>query len=216
MIATNSWWLTAEMYHEIIECLVTALEAKDAYTKGHSTRMADLAYQLGQLVGLQGDVLEDLHMAAHLHDIGKIGTPDRILNKNGPLLPEEQLIIRQHPEVGQQILEQSPHLVGLAKIVRHHHERCDGQGYPDGLRGEDIPLSSRIIAICDAIDAMSATRPYREALETGECLQQMHNNSGKQFDPNLVRLMEENGFSIFGTQLGYIFFSDYYRQVRVN
>jgi putative nucleotidyltransferase with HDIG domain len=198
MVPMNSWWLASEIYHEIIKCLVTALEAKDFYTKGHSTRVADLAYQLGQLAGLRGDSLEDLHLAAHLHDIGKIGTPDHILNKNGPLTPEEQVIIMQHPVVGQQILEQSQHLFGLAKIVRHHHERWDGRGYPDGLRGEAIPLSSRIIAICDAIDAMSSARPYREALGTRECLQQLQNNSDKQFDPNLVRLMMETGFSIFG------------------
>jgi response regulator RpfG family c-di-GMP phosphodiesterase len=91
----NSWWLEAELYHEIIECLVTALEAKDTYTKGHSTRVADLAYQLGELAGLQGEALEDLHLAAHLHDIGKIRTPDDILNKKGPLTPDEILIIRQ-------------------------------------------------------------------------------------------------------------------------
>jgi putative nucleotidyltransferase with HDIG domain len=200
MVTGNSWWLATEIYHEIIECLVTALEAKDPYTKGHSTRVADLAYQLGQLAGFQGDSLEDLHLAAHLHDIGKIGTPDRILNKNGPLTPDEQMTIKQHAVVGQQILEQSPHLLGLAKIVRHHHERWDGQGYPDELRGEAIPLSSRIIAICDAIDAMSSARPYREALGNGEILQQLQFNSGKQFDPNLVRLMAETGFSVFGVQ----------------
>jgi HD-GYP domain-containing protein (c-di-GMP phosphodiesterase class II) len=202
MLTANSWWLTADLYHEIIECLVTALEAKDAYTKGHSTRVADLAYRLGQLVGLQGDALEDLHLAAHLHDIGKIGIPDRILNKSGPLLPEEQLIIRQHPVIGQQILEQSPHLLGLAKIVRHHHERWDGQGYPDGLRGAAIPFGSRVIAICDTIDAMGSARPYRKALDPGECVRQLLINSGKQFDPDLIHLMIANGFAVCGSIQG--------------
>jgi putative nucleotidyltransferase with HDIG domain len=198
MLTQNSWWLTAELYHEIIECLVTALEAKDTYTKGHSTRVADLALQLGELAGLQGDALEDLHLAAHLHDIGKIGTPDRILNKNGPLASAEQLIVRRHPVVGSQILERSRQLLGLAKIVKHHHERWDGQGYPDGLWGEAIPLASRIIAICDAIDAMTSARPYRQALERNECVRQLLEYSGKQFDPNLINLMVVNQFSVFG------------------
>jgi HD-GYP domain-containing protein (c-di-GMP phosphodiesterase class II) len=196
----NSWWLSAEIYHEIIECLVTALEAKDAYTKGHSSRVADLSYQLGELAGVRGDDLEDLHMAAHLHDIGKIGIPDRILNKNGPLLPEEVSVLRQHPAIGCQILSQSRHLLDLAKIVRHHHERWDGRGYPDGLRGAEIPLSSRIIAVCDAIDAMASVRPYRSALGREQCLRELQNNSGKQFDPHLLHLMAEAGFSVFGAE----------------
>ncbi|MGD9155403.1 MAG: HD-GYP domain-containing protein [Bacillota bacterium] len=194
MMTTNSWWLATELYHEIIECLVAALEAKDVYTKGHSTRVADLAYQLGQLAGLHGNALEDLHLAAHLHDIGKIGTPDRILNKKGPLLPDEFLIIKRHPVMGQQILAQSRQLLGIGKIVRHHHERWDGKGYPDGLQGAAIPFSSRIIAICDAIDAMTSARSYRAALSPDECIRELLTNRGKQFDPDLINLMVEHGY----------------------
>jgi HD-GYP domain-containing protein (c-di-GMP phosphodiesterase class II) len=193
----NSWWLAAEIYHEIIECLVTALEAKDAYTKGHSTRVADLAYRLGELAGLQGDALEDLHLAAHLHDIGKIGTPDQILNKKTPLLSDEELILRQHPVIGYQILARSSHLIGLATIVRHHHERWDGSGYPDGLRGTEIPFGSRIITVCDAIDAMTSARPYRPALSAACCLQELESNRGRQFDPNIMQLMAETKFSVY-------------------
>jgi HD-GYP domain-containing protein (c-di-GMP phosphodiesterase class II) len=193
----NTWWLMAEIYHEIIECLVTALEAKDPYTKGHSTRVADMAYKLGQIAGMQGEALEDLHLAAHLHDIGKIGIPDQILNKTGPLLAEEMTILRRHPTIGYQILARSSHLKALAIIVLHHHERWDGKGYPDGLVSEDIPLSSRIIGICDAIDAMTSARPYRKALSAAECRRELWINRGLQFDPNLLELMEKTDFSVF-------------------
>ncbi len=193
----NTWWLMAEVYHEIIECLVTALEAKDPYTRGHSTRVADMAYKLGEIAGLKGEALEDLHLAAHLHDIGKIGIPDRVLNKAGPLMPEELAILRQHPTIGYQILTRSSQLKGLAKIVLHHHERWDGNGYPDGIKGEEIPISSRIIAVCDAVDAMTSERPYRKALSVKECRHQLQINRDLQFDPQLIRIMEENQFSIF-------------------
>jgi HD-GYP domain len=192
----NTWWLMAELYHEIIECLVTALEAKDPYTKGHSTRVADMAYKLGEIAGIKGEALEDLHLAAHLHDIGKIGIPDRILNKTGPLLPEEMAILRQHPTIGYQILARSSQLKVLAEIVLHHHERWDGKGYPDGLRSENIPLSSRIIAVCDAIDAMTSARPYRKALSIVECRLELQANQGLQFDPHLIQLMAESQFSV--------------------
>ena len=188
---------TAEIYHEMIECLTTALEAKDPYTKGHSTRVADMAYQLGKLVGLQGDALEDLHFAAHLHDIGKIGIPDRVLHKIGPLSTEELTIIQEHPIIGYQILARFSRLKYMATIVLHHHERWDGRGYPAGLRGEEIPLSSRIIAVCDAIDAMTSVRPYREPLTLAECLFELRLNQGKQFDPELLKLMEKNNFLAF-------------------
>jgi HD-GYP domain-containing protein (c-di-GMP phosphodiesterase class II) len=194
----NTWWLMAEIYHEIIECLITALEAKDPYTKGHSTRVANMAYKLGEVAGMQGEALEDLHLAAHLHDIGKIGIPDQILNKSGPLSSEEIRILRQHPTIGYQILSRSSQLKVLAEIVLHHHERWDGKGYPDGLRGEKIPFSSRIIAICDAIDAMTSARPYRNALSTAECRRELQINRGLQFDPNLLDLMEKSDFSIAG------------------
>jgi HD-GYP domain-containing protein (c-di-GMP phosphodiesterase class II) len=193
----NTWWLMAEIYHEIIECLVTALEAKDPYTKGHSTRVADMSYKLGEIAGLKGEVLEDLHLAAHLHDIGKIGIPDRILNKAGPLMPEEVAILRQHPTIGYQILARSSHLESLAEIVLHHHEHWDGTGYPDGMKGKEIPLSSRIIAICDAIDAMTSERPYRKALSIKERRHQLQINGGIQFDPHLIQLMEGKEFSVF-------------------
>lgn len=185
----NSWWVTTEIYHEIIDCLVAALEAKDSYTCGHSTRVADMAYELGQLAGLQDEALEDLHLAAHLHDIGKIGIPDQVLNKDGPLTCEEKEIIQSHPVIGYQILARSSHQKYLAKLVLHHHERYDGKGYPEGLKGEQIPLGSRIIAICDAIDAMTSERPYRKGLSNEECWEEIWRNQGLQFDPELVKLL---------------------------
>jgi HD-GYP domain-containing protein (c-di-GMP phosphodiesterase class II) len=193
----ETWWVTAEIYHEIIECLITALEAKDPYTKGHSTRVADMAYKLGELAGLHGDALEDLHLAAHLHDIGKIGIPDRVLQKPGPLSVEEQAIIRKHPVIGYQILARSSRLKYLATIVLYHHERWDGGGYPDGLRGGEIPFSSRIISICDAVDAMTSVRPYRMPLTLAECLQEIQRNRETQFDPELLMLVGKSGLLIF-------------------
>ncbi len=178
-----------ELYHEIIECLTTALEAKDPYTCGHSTRVADLAHELGERSGLRGEELENLHIAAHLHDIGKIGIPDRVLHKAGALTPEERETIQEHPVIGYQILARSSRLNHLAEIVLYHHERWDGGGYPLGLQGAGIPLGARIIAICDAMDAMCSDRPYRKALSLEACLQELRDNRGRQFDPALVDLL---------------------------
>lgn len=139
MAISNTWWVTAEIYHEIIECLITALEAKAPYTKGHSTRVADLGYSLGELLGLNGNMLEDLFLATHLHDIGKIEIPDGVLKKASPLSEEERRIIQEHPVIGYQILARSSRLNYLATIVLHHHERWDGRGYPAGLGVRTFP-----------------------------------------------------------------------------
>jgi HD-GYP domain-containing protein (c-di-GMP phosphodiesterase class II) len=185
------------LYHEIIECLTTALEAKDAYTKGHSTRVADLVYDLAKIIGLRGENLEEIHLAAHLHDIGKIGIPDVILNKKGSLLPEEYSVLKEHSVIGYQILSRSEHLKSMARLVLYHHERWDGKGYPEGLRGEAMPLGSRIIAVCDGIDAMISRRPYREALTLDQCCRELERNSGTQFDPCLIQVIKTRGFSVF-------------------
>ncbi|QNB46439.1 HD domain-containing protein [Thermanaerosceptrum fracticalcis] len=179
------------IFHDIIECLVAALEAKDPYTKGHSTRVADMAYDLAQKIGLKGKTLNDVHIAAHLHDIGKIGIPDNILNKKERLTPKEWRHIQRHAEIGYEILNKSGRLRDIAIIVLHHHERWDGKGYPLGKKGKEIPLGSRLIAICDSIDAITSERPYRRALSWDECRQEIMVNKGTQFDPFLIEAVHK-------------------------
>ena len=178
-------------YHDVIDCLVTALEAKDPYTRGHSRRVADMSLDLARRVGLKGSALEVIHIATHIHDIGKIGVPDQVLHKQGPLFPHEWAAIQRHPEIGYNILHKCRHLEQMALVVLHHHERWDGKGYPSGLKGEAIPLGSRIIALCDAIDAMTSERPYRKALSWRECWDEVIAYKGVQFDAVLVEAAEQ-------------------------
>ena len=177
-------------YHDIIDCLVAALEARDPYTQGHSKRVADMALDLTHRIGLKGTDLDEIHIAAHLHDIGKIGVPDRVLQKTGRLLPYERSTIELHPAIGYDILTNSRRLKKIALIVLSHHERWDGKGYPSGLKGEAIPLGSRIIAICDAVDAMTSERPYRRPLSWQECREEVVANKALQFDAVLVEATE--------------------------
>lgn len=180
------------MYHDIIESLVAALEAKDNYTSGHSDRVAFMTYELSKWIGIKGLELENIHIAAHLHDIGKIGVPDIILNKNGKLLPHEWEYIEMHPKIGFDILSKSKRLKSISKIVLYHHERWDGKGYPKRLSGTSIPIGSRIIAVCDSIDAMTSDRPYRKAMSFEACMNEIIINSGLMFDPVIVQYIVEN------------------------
>lgn len=173
-------------FHDIIECLAAALEAKDLYTSGHSTRVGDMSFDLGRAMGLKGSELESIHIAAHLHDIGKMGIPETILNKKGKLLPHEWAEIQRHPEIGYKILAKSKGLHNIAEIVLHHHERWDGSGYPQGLKEDKIPLGSRIIGVTDAVDAITSVRPYRKAMSWEACWQELLANKGIQFDPEAV------------------------------
>lgn len=177
--------------HEIVEKIIEVLESKDKYTSGHSTRVSDMSYYLAQEIGLTGAELEKVHIAAHLHDIGKVQIPSSILKKPGPLLPEEWELIKLHPEYGFEILSKSTFLQPYAKIVLHHHERWDGNGYPAGLKGKETPLGSRIIAICDTVDAMTYNRSYRKAFSLEETLLELKLNKGKQFDPEILEVAEE-------------------------
>lgn len=183
--------LRPQHFHDIIECLAAALEAKDLYTSGHSTRVGDMSYDLGRAMGLKGSKLDNIHIAAHLHDIGKMGIPENILNKKGKLLPHEWAQIQKHPEMGYRILAKSKGLKEIAEIVLHHHERWDGKGYPDGLCENRIPLGSRIIGVADAIDAITSIRPYRKALSWEECWNEVLLNKGIQFDPVAVEAAEK-------------------------
>lgn len=170
-------------YHEIIDCIVSALDAKDPYTAGHSQRVSDMALVVCQLLGLNKESTQKIHIAAHLHDIGKIGVPDVILNKTEPLNEEEWKAIKRHPQIGAEILSKSVHLNELKDIVISHHERFDGQGYPTGLKAEKIPVGARIIAICDSIDAMTSNRYYRKAYSLEYCYNEIERNLGIMYDP---------------------------------
>lgn len=176
-------------YHEIIECITCALDARDTYTAGHSKRVSDMAFRVCYVLRLKKKEAQKIHIAAHLHDIGKIGIPDAVLLKEGKLEPEEWEEMKKHPEIGAEILSKSKHLEELKDIVLHHHERYDGGGYPFGIKGEKIPLGSRIIAICDSIDAMSSNRCYRKAHDTEFCQKEIEKNLGKMYDPKIGKVV---------------------------
>ena len=170
-------------FHEVIDCITCALDAKDPYTAGHSERVSDMATKVCELIGLKHQDIDKIHIAAHLHDIGKIGVPDAVLNKTERLNDEEWEAIKKHPSIGAEILSKSHHLSELKSIVLSHHERFDGKEYPRGLAGEEIPLGARIIAICDSIDAMTSNRSYRKAHDFDFCYGEIEKNLGKMYDP---------------------------------
>ena len=185
-------------YHEIIECITGALDAKDSYTAGHSQRVSDMALKICRLMDLRGDVTDEIHIAAHLHDIGKIGIPDAILNKEEKLNEWEWSVIKTHPQIGADILSRSTHLAEMKDIILYHHERFDGLGYPAGLKEEQIPLGARIIAVCDSIDAMTSTRVYRKAYSFEHCYEEIEKNLGKMYDPRIGGFVLEHWQDIVG------------------
>jgi len=173
------------------EALAAALEAKDAYTADHARSIVEQAESVGRVLGMNENELRDLRFGAVFHDIGKIAVPEHILNKPGPLDPEERVIMERHTVVGEQILAPVEFLAGVRRLVRHEHERFDGRGYPDGLAGEDIPLGARIILACDALHAMTSDRPYRRAMTLENAVAELTGNAGTQFDPRVVRALLE-------------------------
>jgi HD-GYP domain-containing protein (c-di-GMP phosphodiesterase class II) len=166
-----------------VQSLAALLDLRDGYTGQHSSTVVRLCEEVGRRVGVAGAELEHLRIAAHLHDLGKIGVPDQILHKPGPLDAAEWSIMREHPVWGARALEQIPGFRAASLAVRHHHERWDGQGYPDGLAGERIPLGARVIAVCDAYEAMTSTRPYRPAIAEQLARERIVAGTGTQFDP---------------------------------
>jgi cyclic di-GMP phosphodiesterase len=166
-----------------------AIEARDAGTRGHCERLAALASWLGAEAGLAPYEVELVRFGAILHDVGKIGIPDRILLKTGPFEPGELEVMQTHPLVGDQLLEQLPMLQAVRPVVRHHHERWDGTGYPDGLAGADIPRVARVVAVADAVEAMWADRPYRGSLTLAVIIRELEAGAGTQWDPELTRLV---------------------------
>jgi HD-GYP domain-containing protein (c-di-GMP phosphodiesterase class II) len=170
----------------VIGALATALLERDRYTGEHSEFVVDMAKTVAASLGLDGVDVERVGHAARLHDIGKVAVPDHILNKPGPLTDDEWELMREHPAIGERILRAIPGMGGVARIVRHEHERFDGSGYPDGLRGDAIPVGSRIILACDAYHAMTSNRPYRSGLSHAEAVAELVRCSGRQFDPKVV------------------------------
>lgn len=173
----------------LVITLTRALEYYDIYTKGHSERVAKYSLKIATKLGLDVETSRKIYWAGYLHDIGKIFIPQSILNKNGSLTDEEYNFVKIHPEKSEQLVLEMEGLDDIANIIRHHHERWDGKGYPDGLAGEDIPLGSRILGIADAFDAMTTERPYRKALTLQEAIKELSRCSGTQFDPKLVEIM---------------------------
>jgi hypothetical protein len=169
-----------------VEVLAKAVEVRDRRTGEQVEQVVRLAGDVGQELGLDTSALVELEMAALLHDVGKIGVPDSILLKPGPLNAREWDVMKRHPEWGAEMLGHIPGLEGVAGIVLHHHERWGGGGYPSGLRGERIPLASRIVCVCDAYQAMILDRPYRPALRPISALHELQSNSGSHFDPQPV------------------------------
>jgi diguanylate cyclase (GGDEF)-like protein/putative nucleotidyltransferase with HDIG domain len=170
--------------------LARAVDERDAYTGHHSQRVADLAARLAERLGADDEQVELTRVAASLHDLGKLAIPEEILRKPGPLTEPERLILQRHPQIGFQMLE-SLGVDPIADWVRHHHERWDGRGYPDGLPGEEIPLGARIIFVADAFDAMTSDRVYRARLSEIEAVEELERNAGTQFDPGVVAALAE-------------------------
>ncbi len=170
-----------------IDSLVRTLEARDSYTKGHSLRVRHYALHLARALRLAPGERKQLSLAAKLHDIGKVGVPEHILNKPGRLTSAEFESIREHPAIGERILMPIIRNRTVLGAIRGHHERLDGKGYPDGLRGEAIPLLARLIAVVDCYDALTSSRAYRSALSTNEACAALRAGAGAQFDPELVR-----------------------------
>jgi HD-GYP domain-containing protein (c-di-GMP phosphodiesterase class II) len=167
--------------------LVGAVEAKDPCTRHHSVRVSEYAQTLGARLGLPPTLLESLRTAAILHDVGKIGIPDAVLRKPGPLTAEEYDVVKRHPDTGLRILGHASFLSAELPIIRHHHERYDGCGYPSRLAGAQIPLGARILAVADALDAMLSTRTYRENADLAGARRELQRCAGTQWDPDVVK-----------------------------
>lgn len=178
---------TIDDLHEVVDALAAAVDAKDSYTCGHSERVAEISQAIAAELGLDEQEQYFIHIGAHLHDVGKIGIPDAVITKPGRLSTDEYAMIKLHPEIGYHIVSKVKILQEASLIVRHHHERMDGQGYPEGLKGEAIPLGARIVAVADSFDAMTSKRLYRSSVSVEEALRELRRCSGTQFDPAAVQ-----------------------------
>ncbi len=182
-----SFHLVRKEFQEIM-ALARSVEEKDEETEGHCSRIERLAILTGERLGLIDNRLIPLSYAAYLHDVGKVRVPSEILTKPGPLTEEEWKEMRKHPVYGAEMLKEKEFLREAAEVVRAHHERYDGTGYPRGLKGEEIPIEARIISVVDAYDAMTSDRPYRPAMSREDAIEELKKNAGTQFDPRVVKV----------------------------
>jgi putative two-component system response regulator len=178
-----------ERHRAVIESLAAAVEAKDVVTSSHLRRVCHLSVELAKQIDVKLALSEEFVFGCLLHDVGKIGIPEMILNKEGPLNDSEWEVMKGHPAIGMRVVEPLE-LDGVTLgIIGHHHERWDGRGYPDGLRGAAIPLAARIFTVCDAIDAMTSSRPYREGMTLDQAVERVRQGAGTQFDPQVVEAL---------------------------
>ena len=184
----KTYWRMEKAFLASLLALANALEARDRYTRGHSERVASLARGLALAAGLPASAADVVAQAGRLHDLGKIGVPEGVLRKPGPLSDEEWALMRQHPLTGAQILAPLEFFADGMLIVRHHHERFDGSGYPDGLRGLAIPIGARIVAVVDVYDALTSDRPYRPGLAHAVVVDRLRREAGRTLDGELVAL----------------------------
>ena len=173
----------------VVHTLAKTIDAKDAYTNGHSERVADYAREIARRYGYDEDRLEEIYIMGLLHDVGKIGVPDAIINKQGKLTDDEYAMIKKHPLMGAEILATVSEMPKLVTGARWHHERYDGRGYPDGLKADDIPEEARIIAVADAYDAMTSHRSYRDIIPQDRVKSEIEKGMGSQFDEKFARIM---------------------------
>ena len=174
---------------QLVITLANAIDAKDKYTNGHSARVEKYSMMIGRRMGYDDEMLSQLSYAAMLHDVGKIGIPDSIINKPTELTDAETEVVKKHPQIGSEILKQITELPNIAHGARWHHERYDGKGYPDGLMGEEIPQIARVIGVADAYDAMASKRSYRDVLPQEVVRSEIEKGLGTQFDPEIARIM---------------------------
>jgi putative nucleotidyltransferase with HDIG domain len=178
-----------EEARKLTSSLVDAATPKDGYTSDHALEVARLSRLVGMDLGLNAEELEWLAHGALLHDVGKLGVADAILEKSGPLTEQEWKVVKRHPEVGARMIEPLESLSGALPVIRHHHERTDGTGYPDGLEGDEIPLAARIVAAVDAYDVMFRGRPYRPKSSPAGALRELWREAGRQFDARVVEAL---------------------------
>ncbi|HAE43066.1 MAG TPA: hypothetical protein DCG34_09150 [Clostridiales bacterium] len=203
MLSRYSFKLYVDMrknYYDTVKALINAIEAKDPYTSGHANRVGEYSVAIAQEINLSSKQIEIIKNAALLHDIGKIGIDDRILNKQEGLSDLELEVIKNHPSIGYDIIKDIGFLKDVMNIVKHHHEKWDGSGYPQGLKGSEIPIETTILTISDAYDAMTTDRPYRKALSSEEAVKELLKYSGTQFNPEIIdkaietlRKIDKNG-----------------------
>jgi putative nucleotidyltransferase with HDIG domain len=204
MIARYSFKLyveTKKVHLELLRALTAALDAKDPYTQGHSDRVAKVSLAIAEKLNLSDKKRETIEYAALLHDVGKIGIEDAILRKPGPLTEGEYIIVKQHPVIGFDIVSKVDFLKEIAGLIRSHHERCNGSGYPDGKKQTDLPIESLILAVADVFEALTSDRPYRKAYSVEEALTIMENEGNQYYDMKVINALKEilqEGFEVAG------------------